>query len=190
MLPLSSTSKKCLALIDKHVHTIYRATATANSLQKKNVVSSLLKFHQTEQIQMHTQVPTPTLLLWLGHRMLVWSYLLSLPTLRNRKDFHLYLNKPVAMLWADSTEHLKEKEESSNQYSKLDTRHLPTLRHSWYLQRPVMWLKWFDKNSVTCKWKGKFLGFSENISHFLRQPWESCEKHFSPALLKFFKYIH
>lgn len=43
---------------------------TANSLQKKNVTSPLPKFHQTKQIQMHTQVPTPTLLLWLGHRML------------------------------------------------------------------------------------------------------------------------
>lgn len=37
------------------------------------------------------------------------------------------------MLWADLNEHLKEKEESSNQYSKLDTRHLPKLRHSWRL---------------------------------------------------------
>lgn len=94
------------------------------------------------------------------------------------------------MLWADSTEHLKEKEESSNQYSRLDARHLPTLHHSWCLQRPVMWFKGLDKNSVTCKIKGKFLGFPENISYFLRQSWKAREKDFSPALLKFFKHIH
>lgn len=54
-----------------------------------------------------------------------------------QKDFHLYLNKPVAMLRADSNEHLKEKEESSNQYSKLDAGHLPTLRHSWCLRNVI-----------------------------------------------------
>lgn len=75
--------------------------ATGNSLQEKNVVSPLRKFHQTEQIQTHTQVPTPALRLWLGHRMLGLKqllHLLSLPTLHNSKDFHLYLNKPAPML--------------------------------------------------------------------------------------------
>lgn len=80
---------------------MHRAMETDSSLQEKNVVPPLRKFHQIEQIQTRTQVPTPTLGLWLRHRMLdlkLLLHLLSLPTLHNRKDFHLYLNKPVAML--------------------------------------------------------------------------------------------
>lgn len=101
-----------------------------------------------------------------------------------RTFIYIWIN--LWLLWADSNEHLKEKEESPNQYSKLDTTHSPTLRHSW---SSAVGLKWFDKNSVTCKRKGKLLGFSKNISHFPRQPWKSREKDFSPVF-KFFKYIH
>lgn len=60
------------------MRTIYTAMETANSLQEKNLVAPLQKFHQTEQIQTCTQVLTPTLGLWLRHRMLGLKLLLTL----------------------------------------------------------------------------------------------------------------
>lgn len=102
---------------------------TANSLQEKNVVSPFSPNWANSDTY-----PSPH-----SHTVAQNAWFEAIATLAvpshtlQQKDFHLDLNKPVATLWADSNEHLKEKEESSNQYSRLDTRHLPTLRHSWCL---------------------------------------------------------
>lgn len=131
---------------------------TANSLQEKNVVSPLRKFHQTEQIQTYTQVSTPTLCC--GIKCLFWSYCYTCCPFPHSAtkglSFILEQTCGYVVSWLKRT--LEREEESSNQYSRPDTTHC---QHCTTADVSIMGLKWFDKNSVTFKRKGKFLGLSE-----------------------------
>lgn len=91
----------------------------------------------------------------LGLKLLL--HFLSHPTLHNREDFHSYLEQTCGYVVNWLNRQCEREEESSNQYSKLDARHFSTLSHSWYLQRSVIWLKWFDKNSMVAHTREKLI---------------------------------